>query len=192
MRVSREQAAENHERIVAVAGALFREKGYDGIGVADIMQAADLTHGGFYGHFKSKSDLAALASRVALAKSAANWDAIRASENDKAFAAIVTSYLTPRHRDNAGKGCVLAALGADAARQEKPVRTAFREGLTRLIDILVASLPGSKAARRRRALAAMAQMVGAIVLSRAVDDTAFSDEILAAARHDLLARGEAT
>jgi TetR/AcrR family transcriptional repressor of nem operon len=86
---------------------------------------------------------------------------------------------------------VLAALGADAARQERPVRTAFREGLTRLVDILTASLTGSKAARRRRAIAAMAQMVGAIVLSRAVDDSALSDEILAAAKHDLLARENA-
>ena len=191
MRVSREQAAKNRERIVAVAGTLFREKGYEGIGVADIMQAADLTHGGFYGQFKSKSELAALASRVALTKSALKWDAIRLAEKDGAFAAMVTSYLTPRHRDHAGTGCVLSALGADSARQERPVRVAFREGLLRLVDILTASLPGGKAARRRRALAAMAQMVGAIVLSRAVDDTVLSDEILAAARHDLLARENA-
>ncbi len=188
MRVSREQAAENRERIVSVASALFREKGYDGIGVADIMQAAHLTHGGFYGHFESKSDLAAQASRVALAKSAARWDAIRADNGHKAFEAMVTSYLTARHCDHAGTGCALAALGSDAARQDKPVRVAFREGLLRLVDVLMSALPGTKAARRRRALAVMAELVGAIVLARAVDDSALSDEILAAVKHDLLAR----
>ena len=191
MRVSREQAAENHARIVAVASALFREKGYDGIGVADIMQAAELTHGGFYGHFKSKDDLAAQASRDALAKSAAKWETIAATAGDKVFAELVASYLRRGHCDNAGKGCALTALGNDAARQGKPVRTAFREGLMRLVDILATAVPGTKAARRKRALAAMAQMVGAVVLARAVDDTALSDEILSAAKQALLASGEA-
>ena len=191
MRVSREQAAENHARIIAVASTLFREKGYDGIGVADIMQAAELTHGGFYGHFKSKDDLAAQASRDALAKSAAKWETIAATAGDKVFAELVASYLRRGHCDNAGKGCALTALGNDAARQGKPVRTAFREGLMRLVDILATAVPGTKAARRKRALAAMAQMVGAVVLARAVDDTALSDEILSAAKQALLASGEA-
>ena len=181
MRVSREQAAENHARIVAVASTLFREKGYDGIGVADIMQAAELTHGGFYGHFKSKDDLAAQASSDALAKSAAKLEAIAATAGDKVFAELVASYLRRSHCDNAGKGCALTALGNDAARQGKPVRTAFREGLMRLVDILATAVPGTKAARRKRALAAMAQMVGAVVLARAVDDAALADDILNAA-----------
>ena len=85
----------------------------------------------------------------------------------------------------------MTALGNDAARQGKPVRTAFREGLMRLVDILATAVPGTKAARRKRALAAMAQMVGAVVLARAVDDTALSDEILSAAKQALLASGEA-
>jgi len=191
MRVSREQAAENRARIVAAAAALFREKGFDGISVADIMQAAELTHGGFYGHFKSKDDLAAQASCAALGRSVAKWEEIAALEGDKTYEALVASYLRPGHRDHPARGCALTALGADAARQGRPVRAAFREGLTRLVDILAASVPGTKAARRRRALAAMAQMVGAVVLSRAVDDAALSDEILAAARHDLLARDSA-
>jgi len=186
MRVSREQAAENRERIIAAAAALFREKGYDGIGVADIMQAADLTHGGFYGHFKSKDDLAAQASRAALAKSATRWTQLASGEQP--FAALVKSYLSSDHRDGAAAGCCLSALGMDAARRGRPVRTAFREGLMRLVGILMTALPGAKAARRRRALAVMAQLVGAIVLARAVDDPALSDEILAAARQDLLAR----
>lgn len=191
MRVSREQAAENHARIVAVASELFREKGYDGIGVADIMQAAELTHGGFYGHFKSKDDLAAQATHDALARSAEKWDAIASAAGDETFGRLVASYLRRGHCDNAGKGCALAALGADTARQGKPLRMAFREGLMRLVDILAAAVPGTRAARRKRALAAMAQMVGAVVLARAVEDAALSDEILAATRHTLLAADEA-
>ena len=186
MRVSREQAAENRERIIAAAAALFREKGYDGIGVADIMQAADLTHGGFYGHFNSKDDLIAQASRAALAKSAAKWT--RLADSAEPFAALVDSYLCRNHRDGSATGCCFPALGADAARHARPVRAAFREGLMRLVEILANVLPGARAARRRRALATMAQLVGAIVLARAVDDQALSDEILRASRHELLAR----
>jgi TetR/AcrR family transcriptional regulator, transcriptional repressor for nem operon len=187
MRVSREEAAENHARIVAVAADLFREKGFNGIGVADIMQAADLTHGGFYGHFKSKDDLAVEACQAAMAKSASVWSQRVADAPDQPLAELCKQYLSPRRRDDAGRGCCFALLGADAARQGKPVRAAFAAGLKPLIDILTRFVPGaSKAARRRKALAAMAQLVGAMVLARAVDDAALSDEILAAAKTELL------
>lgn len=187
MRVSREKAAANHDRIVAVASALLREKGFDGIGVVEIMKAADLTHGGFYGHFKSKDDLAAQACQTALAKSAARWAEIGEDAGDKAFEAMIKHYLSPRQYDSPGRGCALVALGAEAPRQDKSVRAVFRNGLQRLVDVLMTAIPGaSKAARRRKALAAMAQLVGAGVLARAVDDAALADEILAAARHALL------
>jgi TetR/AcrR family transcriptional repressor of nem operon len=187
MRVSREKAAENRETIVKAAGALFRERGFSGIGVADIMQAADLTHGGFYRHFKSKDDLAAEASRLVMGNSVTSWNRLMDETPAKPFDAILNHYLSPRMRDEMSRGCAFASLGADAARQGKPVRKAFAEGLRPLIDILTKLVPGaSKATRRRKALAAMSQLVGAMVLARAVDDTAFSDEILAAAKTDLL------
>ncbi len=189
MRVSREKAAENREKIIAVASALLREKGFDGIGVADIMKAADLTHGGFYGHFESKDDLAAQACHAALATAAERWSEVRNKAGDDAFAAMIAHYLSPRQFDGSGRGCALVALGAEAPRQAKSVRGVFRDGLLRLVDVLMAAIPGTKAARRRKALAVMAQLVGAGVLARAVNDGALAEEILDATKRDLLARG---
>ena len=203
MRVSREKAAEHRDRIIDAAGALFRAKGFGGIGVADIMKAADLTHGGFYGHFASKDDLVGEASRRIMARAAANWTKLVEAAPDNPYAALLEHYLSPRHRDDPGKGCAFAALGNDAARSGKIVRKAFAEGLAPLIDILAQSIPGkstpgksiagksipdkSKAARRRKAVAAMATLVGALTLARAVEGTPLSDEMLDAAHRELAA-----
>jgi TetR/AcrR family transcriptional repressor of nem operon len=188
MRVSREKAAENRERIIDAAGALFRAKGFGGIGVADIMKAVGLTHGGFYGHFASKDDLVAQASRRAMTRAAASWAKAVAAEPGHPFAALLKRYLSPQHRDDPGRGCVFAALGNDAARSGKVVRKAFAEGLEPLIGILAQSIPGrSKAARRRKAVAAMAALVGALTLARAVEDTSLSDEMLDAVGRELAA-----
>src|ERR1700692_4573072 len=165
MRVSREKAAEHRDRIIDVAGALFRANGFGGIGVADIMKAADLTHGGFYGHFASKDDLVAQASRRTMARAAANWTRLVEAAPDNPYAALLEHYLSPKHRDDPGKGCAFAALGNDAARRGKVVRKAFAAGLAPLMDLLAKSIPGksthgrsvvgksipdkSKAARRR-------------------------------------------
>jgi TetR/AcrR family transcriptional repressor of nem operon len=188
MRVSREQAAANRERIIDAAGTLFRAKGFGGVGVADIMQAAKLTHGGFYGHFDSKDDLVAQASRRTMGRAAANWARVVAEAPDHPYAALLRNYLTPRHRDDPGRGCAFAALAGDAARSGKMVRDAFAEELEPLIDILAETVPGrSKAARRRKAVAAMAGLIGALTLARAAGDPALSDEILEATRRELLA-----
>ena len=188
MRVSREKAAEHRDRIIDAAGALFRAKGFGGIGVADIMKAADLTHGGFYGHFASKDDLVGEASRRTMARAAANWTKLVEAAPDNPYAALLEHYLSPRHRDDPGKGCAFAALGNDAARSGKIVRKAFAEGLAPLIDILAQSIPSkSKAAKRRKAVAAMATLVGALTLARAVEGTPLSDEMLEAAHRELAA-----
>jgi TetR/AcrR family transcriptional regulator, transcriptional repressor for nem operon len=193
MRVSREKAAEHRERIIDAAGALFRAKGFGGIGVADIMKAADLTHGGFYGHFTSKDDLVAQASRRTMARAAANWTKLVEGAPDNPYAALLEHYLSPKHRDDPGKGCAFAALGNDAARSGKLVRQTFAEGLAPLIDILAQSIPGksirgkSKTARRRKAVAAMATLVGALTMARAVEGTPLSDEMLEAAHRELAA-----
>ena len=184
MRVSREQAAQTRDRIVEVASALFRAKGFGGVGVADIMKGVDLTHGGFYGHFGSKDDLAVEASRRALAASAARWQ--RIVTRDKPYPALIDHYLSVRHCGDPASGCALSALGTDAARGSAGLRGAFAEGLQRFVEILTDALPGfSKPARRRKAMAAMATMVGAVTLARAVDDPALSEEILDAARQEL-------
>lgn len=190
MRVSRQKAAEHRERIIDAAGALFREKGVHGIGVADIMKAADLTHGGFYGHFSSKDDLVAQACRQVMELAAANWERTVADAPGDPFAALLTHYLSPRHRDDPGRGCVFAALGADAARSGPLVHDAFAEGLEPLIDLLAQSAPGtSKKARRRKGVAAMAGLVGALLLARAIGKRELSDEILDATRRELLESG---
>src|SRR5882757_5280978 len=134
MKVTREQAAENRERVVDVASRLFREKGFDGIGIADIMKSAGLTHGGFYGQFKSKDDLAAQACARAFAQWAEELDArVRTSGGDS-LAALIRAYLSEAHRDARGTGCMTAALGAEAARQSQPLRQAFTQGIEQFID----------------------------------------------------------
>jgi TetR/AcrR family transcriptional regulator, transcriptional repressor for nem operon len=183
MRVTREQAAANRETILEVAGTLFRERGYDGIGVADIMKRAGLTHGGFYGHFQSKDDLAAEITSRVLGRD--GWLERVTGSASPSLHEVVRKYLTTRHRDDAGHGCLFAALGSDVARQPRPVRRAFTEGLLRRIDALAHVLPGRAAARRRKALATMAGLVGAMILSRAVDDPKLSGEILDAAAASL-------
>jgi TetR/AcrR family transcriptional repressor of nem operon len=188
MRVSREQAAANRERVIETAGELFRSKGFSGIGVADIMKGAELTHGGFYGHFASKDDLIAQASRRSMQRAARNWKKLVDETDSDAFAALLTRYLSSRHRDDPGHGCAFAALSGDAARCSKPVREAFAEGLEPLIDVLSGIVGGrTKAARRRKAIAALSELIGALILSRAVGDVALSDEILDAGRRELLA-----
>jgi TetR/AcrR family transcriptional repressor of nem operon len=179
MKVTREQAAATRDKIVDAAGSLFRKHGFDGIGVADIMKAAGLTHGGFYGHFRSKADLAAEACANARRDPWAPWLDAPAAER---LAGVVGSYLSPHHRDDRAHGCLFAALGADVVRQPKSVRHAFTERFRSRIGLLRRLVPGrSAAARRERSLALMAGLVGALVLARAVDDPALSDEILQAA-----------
>ncbi len=179
MRVTRKQAAANREKVLDVAGTLFRERGFDGIGVADIMKRAGLTHGGFYGQFGSKDHLAAETTARVLGK--AGWQERLTGKADPSFDEVVRAYLSPRHRDDPGTGCLMAAVGSDAPRQPRAVRRAFTVGFRVRLDAWLKLVPGrSVAARREKALVTMATLVGALILSRAVDDPALSDEILEA------------
>lgn len=179
MRVSRVEAAKNRERIIEVAAKLFRERGFDGIGVADLMKSAGLTHGGFYGHFASKEDLMAQACARALDGSLDALHQIAERGDENSLSAVASAYLSPAHRDRPGEGCVLAALGAEAARHGSPVRSAFTQGVRSALDLLTQLVPGkAKRAKRERALATYASMIGALVLARAVDDPELSEEVL--------------
>jgi len=184
MRVSREQAARNRDRIVEVASREFRDKGFDGIGVADVMKSAGLTHGGFYGHFASKDELIAEACAAAMDRSTEKWAKLVESSPEGALAAIVEAYLSKAHRDDKATGCTMAALAPDVARQSGPVRDRFTRGLRDSLDVLVDATPQgqSEQARRESALSTMAGLVGTLVLARAVDDPDFADEILAAGK----------
>jgi TetR/AcrR family transcriptional repressor of nem operon len=178
MKVTRKQVAKNRQRILEVAGKLLRERGFDGVGVADIMNSAGLTHGGFYGHFASKDELAAQACEGAVAETVDTWTAA-ADQSPDQLGAFITSYLSARHRDDLGGGCVLAALSADAVRQRGAVRRAFSEGIRSTVAMLSRIAPGhSNAAQREKALAMLAGLVGALTLARAADDRTLSDEIL--------------
>jgi TetR/AcrR family transcriptional repressor of nem operon len=180
MRVTREQAAANREKVLHAAGTLFRQHGFDGIGVADIMKRAGLTHGGFYGQFPSKDDLAAEACARVLGKE--GWVERLTGTPKPPLGALIRAYLSAHHRDDPGHGCLMAAVGSDVVRQPRAVRRAFTDGLRARVDALLTVVRGrSAAAQREKALATMAGLVGALMLSRAVDDPAFSDEILEAA-----------
>ena len=177
MRVSREKAVENRQRIVEAAARLFRDGGFDGVGVDAIMKEARLTHGGFYGHFVSKDALMAEAMAHALDRSMA-WQ-----EKLDSLSELVTGYLSDRHRADRANGCAVAALGADVARHSPDLRKTLTAGVRQQIGRIVSLLRrGTPAARRRRAIATYAGMVGALTLARAVDDPALAREILTAAR----------
>lgn len=182
MRVTREQAALNRERIVEAASRRFRERGFEGIGVADLMKEVGLTHGGFYGHFGSKEDLMAEACAAALSRSRERWQKRAQAHPEDPAGAIARMYLTPRHRDAPGDGCVMAALASEAARQGPVVRHALIDGLKSAFDYLAGVIKGgTPTARRRKAIATYASWVGAMVLSRAAaDDPQLSREILEA------------
>src|SRR5581483_2269579 len=144
MRVSREQAAENREKIVVAASRLFREHGFDGVGVDAIMRAAGLTHGGFYGHFTSKDDLAGEAVREALMRGTE-----RMSRHTD-LGSYVAAYLSERHCADRANGCGLAALGADVPREGRGVRRAITDFVTARLDGIALLFKGSAAARRKR------------------------------------------
>jgi TetR/AcrR family transcriptional repressor of nem operon len=182
MRVSREQASENRERVLDVAAKLFRERGFNGVGVAELMKEAGLTHGGFYGQFESKEDLMAQASARASAGLLEWWRASAVRSPDP-LSALVASYVSVSHRDEPGGGCIVSALGAEAVREGPKVRRVVADAARSLLETLAEVVPGkSKAEKRQRAEVTLASMVGAIVLARAVDDEALSKEILRAVK----------
>ncbi|MGZ5041728.1 MAG: TetR/AcrR family transcriptional regulator [Usitatibacter sp.] len=184
MKVTREEAAASRERILESASRLFRERGLEGIGVADLMRDAGLTHGGFYGHFASKEDLKAAACERSLERSVEKWTRFIETEKDP-VAAIAKRYLSTEHRDDPGHGCAIAALGGDVGREGPAVRRAYTKGLRALLDLLArVSRGATAAARRRRAIATYASLVGALILARAVDDPRLSREILGAVGAD--------
>jgi TetR/AcrR family transcriptional repressor of nem operon len=167
MKVSKAQAQANRAHIVATASALFRERGYDGVSVADLMGAAGFTHGGFYKHFGSKADLVAEAAACGFAQ-------MEERTANAERGTLIRQYLSRQHRDSPGEGCMMAALSADASRQPQEVKAVFAEGIERLLG----AEAGDGDARARR-IDSIAQLVGALVLSRACpDDSPLADELL--------------
>jgi TetR/AcrR family transcriptional regulator, transcriptional repressor for nem operon len=192
MKVSKQQAAANRERILAEAGRLFRERGLAGVGVDALAEAAGLTHGGLYSQFGSKEQLAAEALTEALARSAELLLPQDGSPRDGALEALVARYLSARHRDAPGGGCAMAALGAEVPRHGPALRAALTAGLRTFADRLAEVIQGGRREPPKdEALAIIATLVGSLVLARAVDDPALSDRILAAGRAHLSPGGDA-
>jgi TetR/AcrR family transcriptional repressor of nem operon len=187
MKVSKAQAEANRARVVETASQLFRERGFDGVGVADLMAAAGFTHGGFYKQFGSKADLMAESAACGIAQTAA----LSAGVDAPTF---VTQYLSRAHRDQRATGCTMAALGGDAARQPEPVRAAFAQGIESLVTRLTQPPEGQAGSdlpaatpTRAQILDVFSRAVGALVLSRACpDDAPLADELLTVAREAIL------
>ncbi|EHP40991.1 TetR family transcriptional regulator [Cupriavidus basilensis OR16] len=185
MKVTKAQAQENRARIVETASTLFRERGYDGVGVAELMAAAGFTHGGFYKHFRSKADLMAEAAACGISQTKARTGGVDIPE-------FINRYISREHRDARGSGCTMAALCGDAARQPEAIKATFAAGIESLLTALEREGVTLDTLDQRKARAKMIDMlahsVGAIVLSRACpDDSPLADEILEVCRSEILA-----
>lgn len=184
MKVSKTQVKENREKIIDQATRLFRGRGYDGIGIAELMSGAGFTHGGFYKHFSSKTDLIAITVKHGV-------EQMLQQINGLNFRQFVELYISRRHRDQRNNGCTLTALSCDAARQPDEVKLEFEQGIEHLIQFISAELGEATTSHtsnnRQQAIGILAQSVGAIALSRACpDSSALADEILQSCKAILL------
>ena len=172
---SQAHKAASHRRIVEVASRRIRRDGIDGVSVAELMQQAGLTHGGFYRHFDSRDQLVAEAIAEALVQGSRRVEVSAAAGGPQTLAAIIDGYLSRPHRDKPETGCAVAALPTDIARTDRAARTAYSRRVRTYIDLLISLSP---ARDPDGAHLILATLVGALVLARAVDDRLLSDEIL--------------
>ncbi|QQD56971.1 TetR/AcrR family transcriptional regulator [Pseudomonas fluorescens BBc6R8] len=190
-RVSRKQAELNREIIVEAATRLFRERGIHGISVSDVMAAAGLTHGGFYGHFESREALATEACNRAFEQSSERWQTRveQSPDPEAARLALIDPYLSAANRDNPGDSCPVAAFAGEICHEavDSPLQQSFIQGFEASVGILSATqATGTPEGDRQAAIAQYAMMVGAITLARATKGNSLSDEFLEAARNLLI------
>ena len=184
MGTSQADKAASHERIVNIAAARMRRDGVNGVGVAELMQEAGLTHGGFYRHFSSRDDLVAEAVESALAQGSERAMSAAARGGTQAFTAIVDGYLSVVHRDRPESGCAVAGLAEDVSRTDDRARAAYGRQVEKYLDVLAGLTPSADpaadpAAGRRQAYLVLSALVGAVAMARAVGDGDLSEEILA-------------
>jgi len=189
---SKASKANTHARLVEAAAARFKERGVDGISLADLMKDLDLTHGGFYKHFASRDELVKEALELALAESghAMRERLMRGEEAD--LAGFVDFYLGEAHRDSRADGCAVAALAGDAARKGTDVQAQFREQIERNLELLSEVIEAGSETddARGRAVVVLSELYGALTMARAVGDSPLSREILETVRERILqARG---
>jgi TetR/AcrR family transcriptional regulator, transcriptional repressor for nem operon len=189
-RASKQEVDHHRAAITEAAARLFRERGVDNVSVVELMAAAGLTHGGFYGHFESKEELAAEACRLAFGQAAERWERRIAAKSDsaEARAAITDGYLSAQSRGGPDGSCPATTLATDVARKsiDAPIRTAYVAGIGKLLEVLTRTQDtGSPRGDREAALADFATMVGGLMLAKATQGEPISDEILSAARRRL-------
>ncbi len=182
MRKSRDVSAATKTRIIAAASKMLRARGLAATSVADVMQEAGMTHGGFYKHFQSKDELAAIAVRSAFETIAARFDQTHDEDGpEAATAAYLAQYLSKAHVENPGLGCPMAALGAEAGRPPNGLAQEFHTGAEQLIERLTrACKDGSPGVARAEAIRTLLQLVGTVIVARAVGAGPLRDEVLAA------------
>ncbi|MHC8380682.1 TetR/AcrR family transcriptional regulator [Pseudomonas sp. LB3P14] len=185
MKITKTQSLANRALIVETASMLFRERGYDGVGVAELMAAAGFTHGGFYKHFGSKADLMAEAAADSLSQSLADTSGLDVAE-------FIKIYVSRDHRDGRGNGCTMAALCGDAARQSPELKATFTSGIESTLVALEEKYRAEQGVAPERARAKMIDMlahaIGAVMLSRACpDDSSLADEILQVCQAEIIA-----
>jgi TetR/AcrR family transcriptional repressor of nem operon len=180
MRASREVAEKNRQNVVRTAARQFRKHGYDGIGIAGLMKAAGMTQGGFYKQFKNKEALECEATELALRENLQSWTKAIDGREDP-IASLKYWYLTPEHLGAVDVGCTYAALAAEATRDRPALQAVFTEAINRQVETLAMEL-GDDANRREKAIQAMAQIVGSLILARSVDDADLQKEIISAGR----------
>jgi TetR/AcrR family transcriptional repressor of nem operon len=187
LKVSREQAEQNREALVVAARRLFRRHGFAQVTVSDIADAAGLTHGAFYSHFKAKRDIEGPAIASLIEKAAEDWRQVVLENGDDALPALVDGYLTFDHLSEGDIGCAFAALGAELARADDRVQAAAATALPLQIDVLAKLFSDAdQVARRARALAAYAALVGAATISRALGECELAVEFNASTADQIL------
>jgi TetR/AcrR family transcriptional repressor of nem operon len=182
MRHSKVEKAKTHKRIVAIASKRFREEGFAGIGIADLMKEAGLTVGGFYKHFSSRDDLVAEAVGSALELWKRQVDAAASGGPPVTYESLVDNYLSEAHRDHPGTGCAVSALAGDIARSDKRTRAVvtrqIRDNIELVATLIRDTKEKDKGTARSQAVLTYCALVGAIGMARAVSDEQLSREIL--------------
>ncbi len=172
MRYPAKETAAKHERIVKEASRLFRERGFENVTVGEVMKAAGLTHGAFYAHFGSKQDLQSAAVAYGQGLTASRTRSYAPTK--KGRKEYADRYLSPRHRDNPGDGCTMAALAQEVARSTPELKAAFERGFEEILS--------ARGGDRKEAIFQSAALIGGVVLARAMKDPHLSDEILESVR----------
>ncbi|MFJ2033492.1 TetR/AcrR family transcriptional regulator [Streptosporangium sp. NPDC087985] len=177
MGYSQAEKAASRERVLSIAARKVRAEGVSRPAIADIMEEAGLTHGGFYKHFASRDDLIAQAAALALAEGEAKMEKSARKNRDEPQTGLIDAYLRKHHRDSPGTGCALVTLGAAAARGDHSFKQAYEKQVRSYLD-LIADLDDDPAKGRAEAMLTLSALVGAMLMARAVNDPEFSDELL--------------